>query len=79
MIEELNNSSGGIRNNGVIYNAFGYADDALLASLLSSGPQNLIDCAVQCVTKLQLSFNPLKTTFLIKGKNPFLKKSSLGY
>ena len=70
---ELNNSSGGIRINGVTYNAFGYADDALLASLTSSGLQNLIDCAVQYVTKFQLSFNPLKTTCLIKGKNPFTR------
>ena len=51
MIEELNNSSGGIRINGVNNNAFGYADDALLASLTSSGLRNLIDCAVQYVTK----------------------------
>ena len=73
MIEELNNSSGGIRINGVTYNAFGYADDALLVSLTSSGLQNLIDCAVQYVTKFQLSFNPLKTTCLIKGNNPFTR------
>ena len=55
----INKSSEGIRINRVTYNAFGYADDALLASLTSSGLQNRIDCAVQYVTKFQLSFNPL--------------------
>ena len=58
MMEELDKTVGGIRIGGAKFNAFGYADDALLTSITATGLQVLITCAVNYVSKYGLSFNP---------------------
>ena len=71
MMEELDKTVGGIRIGGAKFNAFGYADDALLSSVTATGLQALITCAVNYVSKYGLSFNPVKTNCLIRGRCPF--------
>ena len=58
MMEELDKTVRGIRIDGAKFNAFGYADDALLTSITATGLQALITCAVNYVSKYGLSFNP---------------------
>ena len=72
-MEELDKNVRGIRIGGEKFNAFGYADDALLTSVTATGLQALITCAVNYmyVSKYGLSFNPVKTNCLIRGRCPF--------
>ena len=50
MMEELDKTVGGIQIGGAKFNAFGYADDALLTSVTATGLQALITCAVNYVS-----------------------------
>ena len=73
MVENINNTTGGLKVNNMSYNIFCYADDVLLASSTVTGLQHLINCAVSYVSKYGLRFNPLKTNCMIKGDCPFDK------
>ena len=67
MIEQLSNTTGGIRIHGLSYNVFCYADDLLLTSLTVSGLQNLINIANMYIVDHGLRFNPSKTECSIFG------------
>ena len=71
MMEELDKTIRGIRIGEAKFNGFGYADDALLTSVTATGLQASITCAVNYVSKYGLSFNPVKTNCLIRGRCPF--------
>ena len=50
LVDKLSECKTGININGRTYNVFVYADDLLLASLTTTGLQNLIDIAVSHIT-----------------------------
>ena len=59
------------RIGGAKYHTVGYADDALLTSVTTTGFQALITCTVNYVSKYGLSLNRGKTNGLTHGKCPF--------
>ena len=69
LIFSLNNETCGVTIQGLRYNAFCYADDVLLASTTPSGLQQLINTAVEYITRHGLRFNPAKTSCFCFGKS----------
>ena len=71
LVDKLSECKTGININGRTYNVFVYADDLLLASLTTTGLQDLINIAVSHITDRGLKFNPQKTVCMTYGKSHF--------
>lgn len=71
LVDQLNNTAGGIKLGHHSYSVFCYADDILLASLTASGLQNLLNSASDLIEEIGLRFNPSKSSCMIYGRCPF--------